>query len=344
MIALGVLIFVVVFQIAKASEYVSILKGEEKTRKQNNKINAFFLLGFLIFGLIGVWYCNEILYGKTLFPQGSASVEGEEIDTMMMVTIVLTGVIFIITQILLFWFSFKYQENDNKKAFYFAHSTKLELIWTTIPAIVLAVLIVFGLKAWFKITGDAPKDAIVVEVTGHQFAWEFRYPGADKVLGKTNFKLYTAKNNLGVDFNDPASHDDIHVNTTMHIPVGVPVKMVIHSQDVIHDVGLPHFRLKMDAVPGIPTTQWFTPKYTTAEMQKKTGNPEFTYEISCDQLCGANHFAMRGVIIVETMEEYKKWLAGQTSEYSSLYPEKAAPTIINTDSTSKQTAQVLPKK
>lgn len=344
MIALGVLIFVVVFQIAKASEYVSILKGEEKTRKQNNKINAFFLLGFLIFGLIGVWYCNEILYGKTLFPQGSASVEGEEIDTMMMVTIVLTGVIFIITQILLFWFSFKYQENDNKKAFYFAHSTKLELIWTTIPAIVLAVLIVFGLKAWFKITGDAPKDAIVVEVTGHQFAWEFRYPGADKVLGKTNFKLYTAKNNLGVDFNDPASHDDIHVNTTMHIPVGVPVKMVIHSQDVIHDVGLPHFRLKMDAVPGIPTTQWFTPKYTTAEMQKKTGNPEFTYEISCDQLCGANHFAMRGVIIVETMEEYKKWLAGQTSEYSSLYPEKAAPTITNTDSTSKQTAQVLPKK
>ncbi|HQW85516.1 MAG TPA: cytochrome c oxidase subunit II [Ferruginibacter sp.] len=341
MIALGALIFVVVFQIAKASEYVSILKGEEKTRKQNNKINAFFLLGFLVFGLIGVWYCNELLYPKTLFPQGSASIEGEEIDSMMMITIVLTGIIFFITQILLFWFSFKYQESDNRKAYYFAHSTKLELIWTTIPAIVLAILVVVGLKAWFKITGDAPKDAIVVEVTGHQFAWEFRYPGADKVLGKINYKLYTAKNNLGVDFNDPASHDDIHVNTTMHLPVGVPVKMVIHSQDVIHDVGLPHFRLKMDAVPGIPTTQWFTPKITTEEMRKKTGNPEFTYEISCDQLCGANHFAMRGVIIVETMEEYKKWLAEQTSEYSFLYPDKAAPATNKTDSTTKQTAQVL---
>lgn len=344
MIALGALIFVVVFQIAKASEYVSILKGEEKTRKQNNRINAFFLLGFLVFGLIGVWYCNELLYPKTLFPQGSASVEGEEIDSMMMITIILTGIIFFITQILLFWFSFKYQENDNRKAYYFAHSTKLELIWTTIPAIVLAILVVFGLKAWFKITGDAPKDAIVVEVTGHQFAWEFRYPGADKVLGKTNYKLYTAKNNLGVDFDDPASHDDIHVNTTMHVPVGVPIKMVIHSQDVIHDVGLPHFRLKMDAVPGIPTTQWFTPKITTEDMRKKTGNPEFTYEISCDQLCGANHFAMRGVIIVETMEEYKKWLAEQTSEYSNLYPGKAAPAINTTDSTVKQTAQVLETK
>ena len=344
MIALGALIFVVVFQIAKASEYVSILKGEEKTRKQNNKINAFFLLGFLVFGLIGVWYCNDLYYVKTLFTQGSASVEGEEIDSMMMITIVVTGIIFVITQILLFWFSFKYQEKDGRKAHYFAHSTKLELIWTTIPAIVLAILVVFGLKAWFKITGDAPKDAIVIEVTGHQFAWEFRYPGADKVLGKTNFKLYTAKNNLGVDFNDPASHDDIHVTTTIHLPVGVPVKMVTHSQDVIHDVGLPHFRLKMDAVPGIPTTQWFTPKITTADMRKKTGNPEFTYEIACDQLCGANHFAMRGVIIVETMEEYKKWLAEQTSEYSALYPDKAAPVTNSTDSTAKQTAQVLETK
>ncbi len=342
MVVLGALIFVVIFQIAKASEYVSVLKGEEKTRKQNNKINAFFLLGFLVFGLIGVWYCNELYYGKTLFPQGSASVEGEKIDTMLYITIAITGVVFVITQILLFWFSFKFQENDDRKAFYFPHNTKLELLWTTVPAIFLTVLVVFGLKYWFKITGEAPKGSIVVEVTGHQFAWEFRYPGADKVLGKKNFKLTTATNNLGVDFNDPASLDDIHVNTTMHIPVGVPVKMVINSQDVIHDVGLPHFRLKMDAVPGIPTTQWFTPKLTTAEMKKKTGNPDFTYEIACDQLCGANHFAMRGVIIVETMEEYKKWLAEQKPEYFTVFPDKAPK--INTVDSAVKTAQVLPEK
>jgi cytochrome c oxidase subunit 2 len=98
MVVLGALIFVVIFQIAKASEYVSVLKGEEKTRKQNNKINAFFLLGFLVFGLIGVWYCNELYYGKTLFPQGSASVEGESLDKMFMITTAITGVVFVITQ------------------------------------------------------------------------------------------------------------------------------------------------------------------------------------------------------------------------------------------------------
>ena len=344
MIALGVLIFVVIFQIAKASEYVSVLKGEEKTHKQNNRINAFLLLGFLVFGLIGAWYCNELYYGQTLFTQGSASVEGEKIDSMLWITIVVTGIVFIITQVLLFWFAFKYQAKDDRKAFYFAHSTKLELVWTTIPAIVLAVLVVFGLRAWFKLTGDAPKNSIVVEVTGHQFGWEFRYPGADNVLGKKNYKLTAGKNSLGVDFNDPASLDDIHVSTTMHIPVGVPVKMVINSQDVIHDVGLSHFRLKMDAVPGIPTTQWFTPKITTADMKLKTGNPNFTYEISCDQMCGAGHFTMRGVIIVETMEEYKKWLAEQKPEYYTVYPEKA-PKIIAPDSTApKQTAALLPGK
>ena len=323
MIALGGLLFVIIFQIAKASEYVSVLKGEEKTRRQNNKINAFLLLGFLVFGLIGVWYCNDLYYGKTLFPQGSASIEGEEIDRMFMITTAVTGFVFVLTQILLFWFSFKYQEKDNKKAYYFAHSTKLELIWTTIPAIVLCVLVVFGLRAWFRITGDAPKDAIVVEVTGHQFGWEFRYPGSDKVLGKKNYRLTKGANSLGVDFNDPASLDDIHVSQTMHIPVNRPVKLVINAQDVIHDVGLSHFRLKMDAVPGIPTTEWFTPKFTTAQMKERTHNPDFTYEISCDQMCGKGHFSMRGVIIVETEAEYRAWLAQQKPEYFTIYPDRA---------------------
>lgn len=330
LIALGVLVFAVIFQIAKASEYVSVMKGEENTRKQNNKINAFLLMGLLVFGLIGAWYCNDLYYGKTLFPQGSASVEGEQIDTMLWITIAVTGLVFVITQILLFWFAYKYQESDTRKAFYFSHSTKLELIWTTIPAIVLAVLVVFGLKAWFKITGDPPKNAIVVEVTGHQFAWEFRYTGPDKILGRKDYRLTKGVNSLGVDFNDPASLDDIHVSGTMHIPVGVPVKMVINSQDVIHSVGIPHFRMKMDAVPGIPTTQWFTPKYTTAEMKTRTGNPNFTFEISCDQMCGAGHFSMRGVIIVETMEEYKKWLSEQKAEYFSVFPEKAPATADTT--------------
>lgn len=324
LIAIVVMIFLLIFQIAKASEYVSILKGEEKSRKQTNRINGFLLIAFLIFGLIAVWWCNDLFYHKTLFPQGSASVEGENIDTMMWITIIVTGIVFFITQILLFAFSFKYQESDKRKAYYFTHNNKLELLWTGVPAIVLTILVVFGLKYWFRFTSDAPKDAQQVEVTGHQFGWEFRYPGKDGILGRKNYKLTdpVKGNPLGVDWNDATSHDDIHVATTMHLVVNKPVKLIIHSQDVIHDVGLAHFRMKMDAVPGIPTTLWFTPKYTTEEMKIRTGNADFVYELSCNQICGKSHFAMRGVIVVETQQEFDLWLAGQTPEYVSMLKQQ----------------------
>jgi cytochrome c oxidase subunit 2 len=317
LIAIVVLIFLVIFQISKASEYVSILKGEEKSRKQNNKINGFLMIAFLIFGLIGVWWCNELLYPKTLLPHGAGSSEGNSIDTMMWITIVITGIVFFITQILLFWFSFKYQESDKRKAYYFTHNNKLEIIWTGIPAITLTILVVFGLKYWFKFTADAPKNSQVIEITGHQFGWEIRYPGKDGILGRKNYKLTDpAKGNpLGVDWSDAASHDDVHVPTTMHVVVNRPVKLVINSQDVVHDVGLPQFRLKMDAVPGTPTTLWFTPILTTKEMAKKTGNPDFVYEISCDQMCGRSHFTMRGVIVVETQKEFNEWWIKQRPEY-----------------------------
>jgi cytochrome c oxidase subunit II len=330
LIAIPIMIFVIIFQIAKASEYVSVLKGEEKSRKQNNKINAFLLISFLILGLIGVWWCNDMYYSKTLFPQGAASLQGQKIDLMLYITIGVTGIVFVITQVLLFWFAFKYQEKDDNKAFYFAHSNKLELLWTTVPAIFLTVLVVFGLKYWFEMTGEAPKDAVQIEVTGHQFGWEFRYPGPDGILGKKNYKLTSGTDPLGVDFSDPASHDDIHVSGTMHIPVNKPIKLIINSQDVIHDVGLPHFRMKMDAVPGIPTTLWFTPIYTTDSMKIRTGNPNFTYELSCDQMCGKGHFSMRAVIIVETEAAYEKWLASQKSEYSTINPVDSSKTAMIT--------------
>src|SRR5690242_11728293 len=188
-----VLIFIVIFQIAKASEYVSILKGEKKAREQSNRINGFLLIAFLVLGLIGVYYCNDLLKGKILGE--SASVQGEGVDTLIYVTLAITGIVFIITQILLFWFAFKYQEKEGRKAFYFPHNNKLEVIWTVIPAIALTVLVGFGIIYWFRITGDAPKDANVIEVTGSQFKWEFRYPGEDKILGKKYFKNIDPVNN-----------------------------------------------------------------------------------------------------------------------------------------------------
>ncbi|MDP9230014.1 MAG: cytochrome c oxidase subunit II, partial [Bacteroidota bacterium] len=216
--------FLITFQIAKASEYVAILRGEEKARKQTNRINAFLLLVFLVAGLIGVWYCNERLSGKILGE--SSSVHGDKIDVMLYITIAITGVVFFITQILLFWFSFKYQESDTRKPFYFPHNNKLEMIWTVIPAIALTVLVGFGLYYWFKITGEAPKNAMEVEVTGSQFKWEFRYPGRDGILGKKYFKeIKEAKSNpLGQIWDDKANHDDVVINQEMHIVAGRPIK------------------------------------------------------------------------------------------------------------------------
>src|SRR5436190_2172659 len=330
--------FLTTFQIAKASEYVAVLRGEEKARKQTNRINAFLLLAFLIVGLIGVYYCNERLKGKILGE--SASVQGDKIDTMLYITLAITGVVFFITQILLFWFAYKYQESDKRKAYYYPHNNKLEIIWTVIPAIALTALVGFGIYYWFKITGDAPQDAMQVEVTGSQFKWEFRYPGKDGIFGKKYYKqIDPEKNNpLGQLWDDPYNHDDIVINE-MHIVVNKPVKLIIGSKDVIHDVGLAQFRMKMDAVPGTPTTMWFTPKYTTRQMIEKTGDPDFVYEISCDQLCGKGHFSMRGVVIVETQEEFDRWVYSQKPQYAKVMEEKnPAANKQQSDSTHKQPA------
>jgi cytochrome c oxidase subunit 2 len=318
-----VLVFVVIFQIAKASEYVSVLKGEDVSRKQNNKINGFLMFVFLILGMIGVWYCNKALLPKTLLAVDSASVEGARVDSMLWITIGVTGIVFIITQALLFWFAFKYQENEKRQVFYFPHNNKLEVLWTIIPAIVLTVLVVIGLRNWFLFTGEPPKEAMVVEVTGKQFNWIFRYPGKDAAFGKKYFRNIddAANNSLGIIWDDQLSHDDV-VTDKMILVKGRPVKLIIGSRDVIHDVGLSHFRMKMDAVPGIPTTMWFTPKYTTKEMKELTGNPNFVYELSCDQMCGNGHYSMRGVVDVIDQEEYDVWMAKQKPHYLVVFPEK----------------------
>jgi cytochrome c oxidase subunit 2 len=337
-----VLAFVLVFQISKASEYVSVLKGEEKSFKQTNRINAFLFILFMVLGLAGAWWCNELLYDRTLLAQPAASDHGEKIDFMLWLTIIVTGIVFLITQVLLFWFAFKYQYSEKRTSYFFPHNNKLELLWTVVPAIFLTVLGGFGLFYWFKITGDAPKDSQIVEITGKQFNWMMRYPGKDNVLGRKNYRLTDASsgNALGVDWEDGASHDDIEASE-MHLVVGKPVQLVINAQDVIHDVGLVHFRLKMDAVPGIPTTLWFTPKYTTAQMKEITGNKDFVYEISCDQICGSGHYSMRGVIIVETQEEHDAWLADKKPQYVTV-KEGAAPAAA-TDSTSAAAAATMSK-
>ena len=354
-IAILLLGFLITFQIAKASEYVGVLKGEKKTIEQNNKVNAFLLIVFLVGGLIGVYWCNELFKGRILGE--AASDHGEKIDKMLYITIVITGFVFFLTQILLFWFAFKYQHSEKRKALYLPHNNKLELIWTVVPAIFLTVLVGFGLFYWFKITGDAPKDSMVVEITGKQFSWLYRYPGKDGVFGKKYYKNISDKddNSLGLIWEDvpelnlkadKAAQDDIVSDQKMMLVVNKPVKLIIGSRDVVHDVGLVHFRMKMDAVPGTPTTMWFTPKFTTKEMKEKTNNPDFVYEISCDQICGKGHYSMRGIIDVVTQAEFDAWMISQKPKYQTAVLDKMQKPVTDTTKTAAavQTGNVVAKK
>ena len=339
--------FLITFQIAKASEYVSILKGEKKAFEQSNKINGFLMMVFLVLGLVGIWWCHDLYYHKTLLPFPSASDHGEKIDTMMFITIAITGVVFFITQILLFWFSYKYQYSDKRKAYFYPHNSNWEMLWTTIPAITLCILVGFGLYYWYKITGDAPKDAMQVEITGKQFGWIYRYPCKDNVYGKKYYKNIDEANSneLGLIWEDEYSHDDIVTSEAMYLVKDKPVKINIFSRDVIHSVGLPHFRMKMDAVPGTPTTMHFTPKYTTDEMREITKNPNFEYEIACDQLCGNGHYSMKGVVKVVTQSEFILWRAKQRAKYLDVFPENtpSTPGANPTDTTTKTAPVALNK-
>jgi len=316
-LALVVLVFVIIYQVAKASEYATALRSEEKVKAQTNRTMAWLMVAMFVLGMWGIWECHRILMPHML-PQ-SASDHGVNYDNMLKVTLIVTGIVFFLTQGLLFWFSWRYQAKEKTTSFYFPHNNKLELIWTTIPALTMAILVAIGLKHWFKMTSEAPANAQIVEVVGKQFNWVIRYPGKDKALGKRDFRLINdASNVLGQDWNDKANRDDI-INETgeLHLVKGRPVKLVIGSRDVIHDVGLPHFRMKMDAVPGITTTMWFTPIVSTKEMKAITGNENFVYEIACDQMCGQGHYSMRGTVVVhDNQAQLDAWLLMQTPYYT----------------------------
>jgi len=326
-IALIVLVFVIIYQIAKASEYATILRGREKVERQTHRTIAWLFLFTFILGMWGIYECHDYLMDKML--PVAASDHGEKYDSMYRITTIVTGIVFFITQGLLVYFAFRYQSSEKRTSFFYPHNNKLELLWTTVPAIAMATLVAIGLRAWFHMTSEAPKDAQVIEIVGKQFNWIIRYPGKDGILGTRDFRnINDATNVLGQDWNDKANHDDlIAENGEVRVVVNKPVKFIIGSRDVIHDVGLPHFRMKMDAVPGVITTIWFTPKYTTKQMKEITGNPDFVYEISCDQMCGKGHYAMRGTIVVVTQAEFDAWKMMQKPYYAAMNaaPSEAAP-------------------
>ena len=309
-IVLGIiLILAILYLIFRVSSLVRVAKGGKEERVDSaNGINAALFIVFMVVGLTAFfWYSFANFDGYTL---PVASEHGVHTDREFWVTMAVIVVAFTIISIIMFIFIYQYQYREGRKAKFFPDNHYLELAWTIIPAIVLAVLIFTGLSTWNDITSPASKDAEVIEVIGQQFAWTARYPGKDTELGKVNFQLIDASNEFGLDLTDNKTFDDFK-SLELHLPVDTEILLKIRAKDVLHSVYLPHFRVKMDAVPGMPTHFKFKVTKTTQQMRDETSNQAFNYEMACTEICGRNHFAMRFPVVVETKEEYERWKLSQ---------------------------------
>lgn len=309
-IGLGViLILYILYLIFRVGNLVSIAKGVKSERvSSSNGIHATLFVVFMIVSLVGFFWYSYAFFDDYTLP--IASQHGVKTDSLFWITMAVTVIAFTIISIVMFIFVYKYQYKEGRKAKFYPDNHYLELTWTIIPAIVLAILIFTGLRAWNEITSPASAEAEVIEIVGQQFAWGVRYPGNDNALGKYNFKLIDATNQFGLDVTDKNTFDDFTA-LELHIPKGKEVLLRIRAKDVLHSVFLPHFRVKMDAVPGMPTQFKFVATKTTNEMRDEIGNQNFNYELACTEICGRGHFSMKMTVVVEEEEAYEQWKKGQ---------------------------------
>ena len=317
LIALVVLLTIAAMvQLVRVNELLSEITNKdtnEVTDEDNNQNGILFIIigfGFLAFV---VW--QMITWDHLLLPPAS-SVHGAEIDGLMKVSMTLILVVFFALTPMLFYFAYKYRGKKENTAYFFAHNNKLEIAWTVIPTIVLTALIIYGLRTWDRAMNPDVTEATIIEVYSKQFDWTARYSGADNILGDANFRLVEGRNTLGVDLNDDKAADDIVVRE-VHLPVNKPVLLKFRSRDVIHSAFLPHFRVQMNCVPGLSTQFAFTPTKTTAEMKENEGE-DFEYVMLCNKICGSAHFNMQMKFVVESEEDYNKWISAQKTVQNTL--------------------------
>jgi cytochrome c oxidase subunit II len=333
-----ILVSIVLIQIGRVMELTAVIKGEREVLRDNSKWNGWLSLVFMVVFLVGTFvsayaYRNEMMgYG----PHESASAHGKILDNIFNVTLWATVPVFVITHIALFWFAFKYRYREGAKAKFIPHDNRLEIVWTAIPAVVMTILVVRGLNAWNTVMADVKEgtEYMEIEATAQQFNWIIRYPGPDNKLGARDYKMTTANNQVGQDFTDAKNHDDVIPGQELYLPVGKTVRVRIIAKDVLHNFYLPHFRVKMDAVPGMPTYFVFKPEKTTTEYRQELRKyPEFNepfnkeepngpkrwekfeYELACAELCGKGHYSMRRIFKVVSQEEYDEWAKKQESFY-----------------------------
>lgn len=319
LILLAVLLIVTaIVQILTIYDLVSVIKGKNnyEISDADNRTQATLFLIFILAYLFSVgWQINK--WGGFILPE-SASVHGEDIDRLMNVTLLIISIVFVVTHLLLGWFVYKGAGSKSRRSLYLPHNNKLEVLWTVIPATGLTIIILYGLTVWNRVMSPLDtEDKIVIELYAKQFDWTARYAGKDGRLGRASVYMIEGANALGIDSSDVNANDDIIVKGEFHIPVGKPVEFRMRSQDVIHSAYMPHFRAQMNCVPGMTTTFHFTPKYTTAEMREKLADEKFDYVLLCNKICGAAHYNMQMKIVVETEEEYNKWLETQPAFIAS---------------------------
>ena len=228
-----------------------------------------------------------------------ASVHGPAIDRVFSTVLVITGILFALLQLSLAVLVLKFGRRGDGRA---THWDRPRFEWFAVAAGVIifgvdVTVYSLGESEWLKAWGPAPEGSAIVEVTGEQFMWNFRYPGKDGVFGKTEPRLISATNPLGIDPADPASADDVLSSNQLHLSQGKPVVLRLRSKDVIHSFNLPNFRVKQDTVPGMRIDLWFIP---TRQGQ---------FEIACNQLCGLAHYRMRAFLTVEPQETFDQWLS-----------------------------------
>lgn len=336
-IAVLVLVAIAIWQMTKIFELSQIKADNSQiANDKDNKYNGYLMFAFLIF-LYGITIFSFWKYSKVLLPE-AASEHGGEYDSLMVVSFIIIFIVQTITQALLHYFSYKYRGVKGKKALFYADNDRLEFIWTIIPVVVLAGLILWGLYTWTNIMDiNDEDDPLIVELYAQQFNWTVRYGGEDNVLGEANVRMIDIDraNIMGLDEADPNAGDDIIVKSELHLPVGRKVNFKMRSQDVLHSAYMPHFRAQMNCVPGMITQFSYTPTITTEEMRLNPdvidkvkrvngiraekaaqGLPnsdpwEFDYILLCNKICGKSHYNMQMKIIVESEEDYNKWMAEQ---------------------------------
>ena len=338
-----VLLAVALWQLTKIFDLTQVgasnLDDSQIATDNDNNVQGYLMFGFLAF--IYIFTIYSLLAWGDLPLHTPASQHGKDVDNLMGISFTLIFIVQAITQVLLHYFAFKYRGKKDKKALFFADNNKLEAVWSAIPAVVLAGLILYGLYAWNNIMFvDEDEDVIVIELYAQQFKWTARYAGADNVLGKANVRLIEGVNALGVDLSDPNAQDDFVVSE-LHVPKGKKIHFKFRSQDVLHSAYMPHFRAQMNCVPGMVTEFSFTPTYTSAEYRElpfmvekvdrinklrakqseklvaegKTALDLYTFDylLLCNKICGASHYNMQMKIVVDTPEEYKKWLSDKVA-------------------------------